>query len=88
MKILITIILSLIVCVTLFFIMGLLYIGIYGTGGEYNVNKVFIFECIYFLIGIIHVYLLYLKMNKSKSYIFIYAIIFLAYLYMAFFYGK
>lgn len=88
MKILIAIILNLIVCVTLFFIMGLLYVGIYGTGGEYNVNKVFIFECIYFLIGIIHVYLLFLKMNKSKSYIFIYAIIFLAYFYMAFFYDK
>lgn len=76
------------ICITLFFIMGLLYVGIYGTGGEYNESRVFIFECIYFLIGIIHIYILYLKLNKTKFNIFIYFIILLAYLYMAFLYGK
>ncbi len=86
MKILITIIANLIICIGLFFFTGLFYVGIYGTGGEYNANRVFIFECLYFLIGIIHIFILYLKLDRTKYNILLYLILFLLYLYMAFFF--
>lgn len=89
MKFLKIIFLNLLICLSLFFLMGLLYFGIYGTGGYHNVKRILLVEIIYFSLGVFHVFILVKKLNGTKKELIFYSLILLlAYFFMAFIYGK
>jgi len=89
MKAIKIILLNLVICIVLFFGIGLLYITIYGTGGYYNARRVFFVEIFYFSLGVLHSYILYKKVNNNRKEASIYAIVLLlVYFYMAFIFGK
>lgn len=89
MKRIIILILNILIPIILFFLFGMLYYGIYGSGGEYDESKNYLFEIFYFFIGVIHVIILYKKWDILKLQKIIFSsIILLTYFYLAFIFGK